>query len=91
MKEKTETADSVLVRQALDGSPTSPRYDTLTAPGFGGSQAKTGGTGKSAPRASSIVGWFCRLPELLYTGGLVVPAVCHLAAAGCESATRSDS
>jgi hypothetical protein len=35
--------------------------------------------GKRAPRAPSIVGWFCRLPVLPYAGGRVVPPVCHLA------------
>jgi hypothetical protein len=32
-----------------------------------------------APRAPSIVGWFCRLPSLAYAAGSVAPPVCYLA------------
>ena len=34
--------------------------------------------GKRAPRATSIVGWFCRLPSLAYAVGSVALEVCHL-------------
>jgi hypothetical protein len=35
--------------------------------------------GKRAPRAPSILGSFCRLPELPSVGGRVAPEECHLA------------
>jgi hypothetical protein len=39
---------------------------------------KPAARGKRAPRAPSIVGWFCRLPELPYAVDSVAPDVCHL-------------
>ncbi len=39
---------------------------------------KLAAMGKRAPRAPSIVGWFCRLPSLAYVVGSVVPEGCHL-------------
>jgi len=35
--------------------------------------------GKRAPPASSIVGWFCRLPELPSAADSVAPPACHFA------------
>ncbi len=35
--------------------------------------------GKRAPRAPSIVGWFCQLPWQGFVGGLVAPPACLLA------------
>ncbi len=41
--------------------------------------------------ALTIVGWFSLLPSPEYAVDSVAPAVCHLAAAGCTSATHSEA
>ena len=42
-------------------------------------------TGKRAPRAPSIVEWFCRMPWLGYAAGSVAPPACHLVLAAARA------
>jgi hypothetical protein len=46
--------------------------------------------GMRVPRVPSIVDVFSRLPLPEFAADNVAPPVCHLAATGCTSATRSD-
>jgi len=41
--------------------------------------------GKRAPRAPSIVGWFCRLPSPASVVGSVAPPICPLARAAAQA------
>src|SRR5258708_35503767 len=41
--------------------------------------------GKRATRAPSIVGWFFRLPSLVYAAGRVAPPACPLALAAARA------
>src|SRR5213080_3687935 len=50
--------------------------------------------GKRAPRVSSIVGWFSRLPWLGYDADSVAPPICHRARAAARAlfvGTREDA
>jgi hypothetical protein len=59
-------------------SPLSPRHDPVLVTGFGALKRKAKARGKRGLRAPSIVGWFCRLPELLSAAESVAPDVCPL-------------
>jgi len=41
--------------------------------------------GRRAPRAPTIVGWFCQMPWLGYTGDSVAPPICPLARAAARA------
>ena len=60
-------------------SPTTPRHDTATAPGFIGLKWKSVARGRRAPRKPSIFGWFSLLPWLVSVAGSVAPEDCPLA------------